>query len=294
MDRKQVASVLGEVADLLELKGENTFKVRAYANAARAVSSLEEDLAGLVESGELVKVKGIGKGLAENITELVRTENLEMLDELKAGFPPGLFELLKIQGLGPKKVKVLYEDLGVESLGELEYACRENRLITLKGFGPKSQANILKGIENLKKYRGRHLWAEVESDALDLLEKLRACPHLSRVEPAGSYRRLKEVVKDLDFVAAGDDPDAVVSYLESPGHGRIRNRRSRNKVQLQAGIGNRRGSAHRIRQCVSVCLAPFYRQQGTQHPDAWPGQIPWPQNERIRTVRRRREHGFRR
>ncbi|MBU2547351.1 MAG: DNA polymerase/3'-5' exonuclease PolX [Proteobacteria bacterium] len=214
MDRKDVATALEEVAVLLELKGENPFKVRAYQQAARAVLSLESDLEDLVADGSVHKVKGIGKTIAAHIVEMVRTGRLEYLHELVNAFPAGLLELLQIQGLGPKKVKTLYDELGITNLGELEYACQENRLVALKGFGAKTQARVLTGIENLKKYRGRFLWAEVEPAALELLERIEACPDVRRAALAGSFRRRKEVVKDLDMVAVSSAPAKVTAYLK--------------------------------------------------------------------------------
>jgi DNA polymerase (family 10) len=214
MDRKKIASAFEETAVLLELKGENPFKIRAYSQAARAVLSLESDPAELVESGEIKKVKGLGKTTAAHVAELVSTGRMEYLEELKSSFPPGLLDILDVPGLGPKKVKVLYEDLGIETLGELEYACKENRLVTFKGFGAKTQANVLKGIETLKKYRGRFLWAEVEPHALAMRDRLAECPYVTRAELAGSFRRFKEVVKDIDLVAASESPDKVVAYLK--------------------------------------------------------------------------------
>ena len=214
MDRKKVAAVLEDTAVLLELKGENPFKVRAYRQAARTVLGLEGDLAELAQSGELTKVKGLGKTTAAQVAELVETGSLSYLEELRASFPEGLLEILRVPGLGPKKVKTLHEELEINSLAELEYACRENRLLTLKGFGPKSQKNVLEGIESLKKYRGRHLWAEVEAEALALEKALAEGPGMSRVRLAGSFRRFKEIIKDLDLVAVSDAPEEAARYIE--------------------------------------------------------------------------------
>ena len=214
MDRKDVATALEEVAVLLELKGENPFKIRAYNQAARTISGLEADLGELVAGGGLAQVKGVGKTIAAHVTQLVEEGRLDYAEELKASFPSGLLELLNVPGLGPKKVKTLHEDLGISSLGELEYACRENRLVTLKGFGAKTQANVLKGIDNLKKYRGRFLWAEAEVQALKLVETLAGCPWVGRVEMAGSFRRRKEVVKDLDLVVSTGEPNRTTEYIK--------------------------------------------------------------------------------
>lgn len=213
MDRKELSSILEEVALLLELKGENPFKIRAYQQAARIVLAMEGDLAALAETGELGKIKGIGKALNEKINEYITTGRLRYLDELKSSFPEGLLEVLKIKGLGPKKVKILYEDLGITSLGELEYACLENRLVTLKGFGSTTQKNVLTGIETLKKYRGFSLWAEMEESALELVRIIGQCPWVKQCELAGSFRRSNEIVNELELVASTNNPESVISYL---------------------------------------------------------------------------------
>ncbi|MFH1134494.1 MAG: DNA polymerase/3'-5' exonuclease PolX [Pseudomonadota bacterium] len=215
MDRKHLAAAFEEAAVLLELLGENPFKVRAYNQAARALLGLEGDLVALAASGDLAKVKGLGKTLSAHAAELIQTGRLEYLAELKNSIPAGLLEILQVPGLGPKKVKLLHDHLGVKSLGELEYACRENRLVALKGFGAKTQANVLRGLETLKKYRGRFLWAEVEGPALELQKRLAQCPVISRVEPAGSFRRLKETVKDLDFAAATASPAEAARFVHN-------------------------------------------------------------------------------
>src|SRR5436309_12450889 len=146
MDKKQVAEILEEIGTLLELKGENPFKSRAYYNAARTIQALNEDIVEIVKTGGLGKIKGIGEALQQKITELVTTGRLKYHQELRDSFPPGLMQMLQIPGVGLKKVKVLWDKLGVSTVGELEYACKENRLLKLDGFGEKSQEKILKGI----------------------------------------------------------------------------------------------------------------------------------------------------
>ena len=153
MDRKDVARILEEIGLLLQIKGENPFKIRAYERGARAVEMLDEDLNTLVMEKRLNQVDGIGKALEQKIEELVTTGRLRYYENLKKEFPETIFDLLKIPGLGPKRVHTLYSKLGISTLGELEYACIENRLLTLPGFGEKVQANILKGLEYLKRYR---------------------------------------------------------------------------------------------------------------------------------------------
>lgn len=216
MDRKYLAAALEEVAVLLDLKGENPFKTKAYAQAARAILTYDGDLEGL-GGPQGPKIKGIGQSIGAQLAELVHTGRMTFLEELKASLPAGLLELLPVPGLGPKKVKALHDHLGIHSLGELEYACHENRLVGLKGFGAKTQANILQGIESVKKYRGRFLWADLEANALNIKELVAAAPGMARVELAGSFRRGLETIKDLDLVATGPDPDQFRGYMTKLG-----------------------------------------------------------------------------
>ncbi|MBI4641373.1 MAG: hypothetical protein HY731_11805 [Candidatus Tectomicrobia bacterium] len=156
MDKKQVARTLDQIGMILEIQGENPFKVRAYYTGARIVETLEEDLEEIVRSGTLQKIKGIGTALTKKITELVTTGRLEYFEKLKASFPEGIFEMMAIPNLGAKKIKILYERLGVSSIEELESACLENQLTDLPEFGSKNQEEILKEIDLLKKDRVLH------------------------------------------------------------------------------------------------------------------------------------------
>ena len=207
MDKKEVAEILEEIALMLELKGENTFKIRAYQNGARSIENLEESLEVLVKNKELNKVPGIGKGLSENVTELINTGEMTYYRELKEEFPETLFDLFKVPGLGPKKIKVLYEKLEIETLGELEYACLENRLTDLKGFGKTTQEKILQGIENLKKYRGKYLVSTGVMVLEELREYFQKEEKVLRFSEAGSLRRRKEVIKDVDILVAAKEQD---------------------------------------------------------------------------------------
>ncbi|NLM03814.1 MAG: DNA polymerase/3'-5' exonuclease PolX [Clostridiales bacterium] len=220
MDKKDVSRILNEIGVLLELRGENHFKIRAYFNGARAIETLQEDIQTLVKENRLQEIKGIGKGLQENIIELINTGGLEYYEELKDSVPEGLFEILKIPGLGPKKVKVLYEELDIKTIGELEYACLENRLLSLKGFGNKTQNNILEGIENLKKYRGKHLLSTGINFGNMIVDELKKHEHIIRISLAGSIRRGKEVVKDIDIIASCNDKHRkeIMDYFTSLEH----------------------------------------------------------------------------
>jgi len=213
-----VAAILTEIGTLLELKGENPFKTRAYLNAARAIESLDEPIEKVVAEGRLDQVKGIGESLREKITELVTTGRLPYYEELKASIPPGLIELLDIPGLGPKRILTLREKLGIESVEALEKACREGKIAALPGFGEKTQANLLEGIQRRRQFASQHLLIEAWSAAEPLLEFLRQHPDVIRCSPAGSLRRSKEVIGDLDLLASSKNPRRVLEdFTRQPG-----------------------------------------------------------------------------
>ena len=215
MDKKDVAKILEEIALMLELKGENTFKIRAYQNGARSIETLETSLLKLVEKNELKKVPGIGQAISEKVTELIETGEMTYYKELKEAFPESIFDLFKVPGLGPKKVKVLYEELEIETLGELEYACVENRLMDLKGFGKTTQDKILRGIENLKKYQGKYLVSTGLMVLKELEDYFEKEDRVLRFSEAGSLRRRKEVIKDVDILVAvkEEDREAVGNHF---------------------------------------------------------------------------------
>ncbi|MBI4530499.1 MAG: DNA polymerase/3'-5' exonuclease PolX [Candidatus Latescibacteria bacterium] len=219
MDVRHVREILEEIGVLLDLKGENPFKSRAYLQASRTVQGLGEELTSLVERGMLPAVKGIGPGLASVIVELVRTGRSSYYEEVRGSVPSGLLEMLSVPGLGPKKVRAIYEHLQITTVGELEYACLENRLVTLEGFGVKSQEKILEGIAALKRYRGRYLYSEAVVEgtwmADDLMRMVSGC---RRVVVAGSLRRCMETVRNINLVAEVDDPQgAIEAFLRMPG-----------------------------------------------------------------------------
>ena len=202
MNKLEVSKILEEIGILLELKGENPFKFRAYHNASVTVEALEEDLDKAIEDGTLAEQKGIGKGLYEKIVELNNTGRLKYYEDLKKEIPSGLLEIIRIPGVGPKKAKALYDELGISTVGELEYACMENRLIDLHGFGETTQAKILKGIEYYRKGMGHHLFNVALKDAERLLSLLEKNKDIKMRSIAGSIRRRKEVIKDIDIVAS--------------------------------------------------------------------------------------------
>ncbi len=213
MDKSQVAEILNEIGTLLELKGENPFKTRAYANAARILENLDEPLAIVVAEKRLGKIKGIGEALEQKITALVETGKLAYYDELKASLPPGLIEMLKIPGLGPKKIQVLNQKLGVDSVEKLEAACQGGKVAELDGFGVKTQTNLLEGIERRRTYASKHLLSAALNLAEPLLDGLREHPQVLRCSAAGSLRRFKEIIGDIDLLASSKKPLEVIEHF---------------------------------------------------------------------------------
>lgn len=216
MDRHVVAQILAEMAAIMEIVGDNPFKIRAYENAARTVDSLA-NLRDLLEEDKLTTVRGIGKNIAEHIKEIWETGTFKEYESLKKSMPEGLLDILLIPGVGAKKARVFYDKLGITNIGELEYACKENRLRDLTGLGQKSQDKILKGIKFLKKHEGRFLYPYALADALPVIKMLKGLRVVSKVEMGGSLRRYVETVKDIDIVAATNQPKAVMDAFVKYG-----------------------------------------------------------------------------
>ncbi len=200
MDKKEIIHALEEIALLLELKGEDKFKVAAYSRAARSLSQTTADVIDLIRKGDAKKISGIGDALSRKLTEYVESNKIAYLEELRNSFPPGLTDLFEIQGLGPNKVRALYEQLDVKSISELEYSCNENRLVSLKGFGRKTQDKILNEIQKLKKNSEYHLLDVVHETAAEIATALNKLSGAEKYEFTGSYRRRREIIRDLDCV----------------------------------------------------------------------------------------------
>jgi DNA polymerase (family 10) len=214
MDKRYIARILEEIGLLLELKGENPFKSQAYYSAARTIEGLTEDVGALVASGRIRELKGIGHALAEKLAELVGTGRLDYYEELKQSVPAGLLEMTAIPGLGPKKITAVWQQLGITTVGELEYACVENRLVGLPGFGQKTQDKIKQGILQLKKRRGYHLFATVIGTATELVERLKAQPGIQHVALVGDLRRRMEIVRSIDLLVASERSELVSRALK--------------------------------------------------------------------------------
>ena len=220
MDKREVAAVLEEIGVLLDLKGENPFRVRAYVNAARIIDTLQQDLGTLVAEDRLTEIKGIGKDLAAKIVELMTTGKLAFHEELKASLPASLLEMLRIPGFGPKKTKAVYEKLKVDSMEKLEAACKAGKVAELDGFGEKSQQKILEGIQMVRQFASRHHFHTAYAAAMPVLEALREHPGVIRCSVAGSLRRCRETIGDVDFLVSAkpvDAPDIIEMFATLPG-----------------------------------------------------------------------------
>jgi len=213
MTRETLADVLEEIALLLELKGENPFKIRAYRQGAEIVSGYDGDIVALARDNQLEGIKGLGEALRDKLHELASTGKLEFHEKLRAEFPAGLFELFDVQGLGPKKIKALHETLGVGSIADLRTACEAGKVAALPGFGAKTQQKILEGLAQREQFASRFLLGDITSLVDDILEALRDHPAASRVAVCGSFRRAKEVVNDLDFLVATKHPAELCRYF---------------------------------------------------------------------------------
>jgi DNA polymerase (family 10) len=213
MDKAGIAHALQEISTLLELKDENVFKIRAYANAARSIEAWGGSLSDLQDEEALAKIPGVGKAIAAKVKELAGTGSLKYLDELRGEFPAAILELFSISGLGAKKVRALYENLKITSIEELQKACESGRVAQLPGFGETTQAKICTAIAQRAKHAGTFQLGQVAGEAETLLSDLKAHPDVLHVDLAGSYRRRREIVRDLDLVAATKKPEAITKFF---------------------------------------------------------------------------------
>ncbi len=211
MTREEAAEILQRIALLLELKGENPFKIRAYKSGAEVVEAYAGDIMKLAADNQLAGIKGIGDALRDKLHEMATTGKLEFFEKLKAEFPEGLFELFEIQGLGPKKIAALYSQLQVGSVADLKRVCESGEAAKISGFGDKTVVKILESIAFRAEHASEFRIDQVYALALDLLDTLRAHPAVSRAEVCGSFRRGKETVHDLDFLVSTRQPEQVIA-----------------------------------------------------------------------------------
>lgn len=215
MTREDLAETLEQIAMLLELKGENPFKIRAYRTGADTVRQFSGDIVEKAKADDLKGIKGIGDALQQKLNELASTGKLEFYEKLRAEFPETLFDLFKIQGLGPKKVKAVYEMLGVDSVPKLKAACESGELAGLAGFGKKTAEKLLESIEFREQNAEFFRLGDVASPVAMILDSLKSHPECHQVEAAGSFRRGKEIVHDVDFLVATGKPEAIMEHFIS-------------------------------------------------------------------------------
>ncbi len=213
MEKARIAQHLEEIATLLELNGENPFKVRAYQNAARSIEAWGGSRAELADPEVLAKIPGVGKAITAAIVEMATTGASRVLTDLRSGFPADILELYSLPGLGAKKIKALYEQLKVASVSQLQEACEAGRVAELPGFGRTTQEKLLKAIAARKQHAGSFQLGQVAPEAEQMLAALRGCEEALQVALAGSYRRRKEIVRDLDFIVASSKPEPVMELF---------------------------------------------------------------------------------
>jgi len=240
VENLEIAAILEEVADLLEIKGSNPFRIRAYRNAIRTVLGLTRPLATMVETGEdLTGLPGIGKDMANHIRELLETGELSLLEEITRDVPRTLTDLIRLEGVGPKKAKKLWEALDVTSVDDLEVVLPTGRVEALEGFGKKSVEKIGRAIQDFRKHQGRFLLSEADVLVAPLVEYLRELPQVERVEVAGSYRRRKETVGDIDLLVLCQENEAEVMQRFTSYSGAVRVEsagETRGRIHLRSGL----------------------------------------------------------
>jgi len=238
MDKAGIADTLDKIATLLELKGENPFKIRAYTNAARSIETFGGNLGDLKDEETLEKIPGVGKAIAAKIKELVETGSLRFFEDLRSEFPAEILELFSLPGLGAKKVKALYEQLGVSSIAQLQTACEAGRVAELPGFGKTTQEKLSAAIAGRTKHAGSFQLGSIAAEAETLQDDLRAHPDALHVCIAGSYRRRKEIVRDLDFIVATSAPAEITAiFIQHPlVESIIAQGPTKSSVRLHSGI----------------------------------------------------------
>jgi DNA polymerase (family 10) len=210
MKNLELAKIFGELAEILEFKGENPFKLRAYHNAARALENLSEDIEVVCREGRLQEIPGVGEGIAKKIKEYLETGKMTKFEEAKKGLPEGILQMMQIPGLGPKTIALVNKRLGIDTIEKLEAAVRGGKLRELPGMGEKKEENILRGIELLRGGAKRIPLGEAWPIVQEIVEKLKAASGVKHIMPAGSLRRMKETIGDIDILATADDGQAVI------------------------------------------------------------------------------------
>ena len=237
MKNQEIAVIFNEIADLLEIKGDNPFRIRAYRRAALNIEGLSKNVEGLSKE-ELLKIPGIGQDLAEKIEGYIKTGYVQGLEDLKREIPEGLLNIMAVPGVGPKTAKMLYDKLNIKDIGELERLAMEHKLSTLPGIKGKTEENILKGIESLKRGRERQPLGKVLPVANEIIDFLNKNAPISRIALAGSLRRWKDTIKDIDILATSkDSKNAMLAFTAMPNVKEVLSKGStRSSVIIREGI----------------------------------------------------------
>ena len=236
--REKIVTILNQIALILEIKGENAFKIRAYKNGSEVIENYGDDIIQVTKDGKLGELKGIGKALASKIEEIVETGKLTYFDELKLEFPDTFFDLFEISNLGPKKIKKLYDNLQIDSIDKLEASCKNNEISKISGFGKKSVEAILESISFSKSNSKFFRTGDIAPIAESILEFLRQLPQTSQAEIAGSYRRGKEIVHDIDFIVATKLPVEIINeFTKMPEVAQVISKgKTKSSVRLNNGL----------------------------------------------------------
>ncbi len=218
MKNKEISILMDRMGDLLEFKGENVFRVNAYRKASRILDQLTEDIEKMEAEGRLRQIQGIGEGIAKDIRDYLATGTIERYVAEKKDIPDSALEMMSIPGVGPKSASLVYKELGLKNIDELEKAIQEGKLRELSGFGPKKEENILRGIQLYREGSSRMLLGPAFRLVDEILEYMKPVKAIQRIEPAGSFRRRKESVGDIDILVTAQDPRAVIQhFVEYPG-----------------------------------------------------------------------------
>lgn len=237
MENARIADVFDELAQLLEFTGENPFRIRAYRNGAKAIRELNRSVAEILADPDhdLADVPGIGKTLAEKSATLIETGTLPQLQKLQEQIPATVIQFARIPGMGAKKAARLHDELGLETLDQLRDACTAQQVRKLKGFGAKMEQAILEGLEIVQAANERLRWIDADAIVQAILGYLKACPAIVKIEAAGSYRRGKETIGDVDLLAVATDRDAAMDYFEAFSDRSLTIARGQTKVSIRVG-----------------------------------------------------------
>jgi DNA polymerase (family X) len=276
MQNMEIARALGEIGDLLNIQGDDPYRVRAYRNAVRTISNLTRPLAEMIAQGEdLAQLPGIGHDIAGYIAELVDSGHLRRLEDLEKTLPSGLVELLRIPAVGPKRARLLHDALGIRSLSDLRQAVATGKVGELKGFGPRTVARIRAGIEAVHGAAERFRLSDAEQFVRPLIAHMQQLPGVELVEAAGSYRRRAETVGDIDLLVISGTPSSVIrSFVAYPDVARVDAAgRTRSTVILRGGLQVRPACGA---PGVPWCRTPLlHRLESAQHRGASARRAPW-------------------